>query len=279
MKDFIRMLRELKTSIEAIWIFGILINAGLIFMGTFLILSVFTFLSLYSIVPAVVYVVVALYVKLKHPSLKEVEDRYYTLRERLRTASQYRKESNPIVDELKREVMRELHLVRVSLLVNTKQLTLKVGVMLILIFSIMFVGFLQEDLLPLKFAIRDTASKIPADISSQFDRFGENTISLLESSLYGETLDSNLGDDPLGKVSDEVITDETIAALGDDVIDLVINDFGFELDLGQEDDYDDEAFGSELAVELYANAADTYNERIDEDERIVVKNYFNALAG
>ncbi|NOZ80253.1 MAG: hypothetical protein GXP63_01155 [DPANN group archaeon] len=276
MSDFSKILRELKLSVESIWVFDILLNTGLIFLATFLLLSIFTFISLAAVVPALVYLLVALYVRFSGTGLREVEDHDAVLKERLRTAAQYRRHANPIVDELKREVMAGLRRFRLSVLLDSKRLTLKVGVLLLLIFSLMFVSFLQEGLFPMKEAIRDSFRDMPRQIGESVDDLSKNALAMLQNSIHGETTDGDK--EPLGTVSDEVIRDNTVASLGNDVIDLVINDFGFELDLKNEADYADEQFRSELPVELYATAAKTYAEKIDEDERVVVKNYFTSLA-
>src|SRR3989344_7769877 len=143
MKGFIKVVKEVNETLNNIIVFEIILNSIMIFLMVYVILSVSTLNVLYALLPAIVYLIVVSYDRVKRSKARIVEEKYDTLKEKLRTAVDNINKENPIVDELQSEVIEDMRKVKTSSFVNTKRVAYKITGCVVLCFTIIFLATLN----------------------------------------------------------------------------------------------------------------------------------------
>ena len=255
-QQFKKVLKELRFNLDMLFLFDSLAGSVLIFLVFFLFLSVFDISYVFAVIPAVMYFIIQYYIRFYEDKARLVEARYSELNEMLRTAEDNIAVENPIVDELNSEVIGKLRHVRISSFLNTKRISYKILISIVLCFIIISLSVFGINI------------KLVAPIIESMNFFGMNNTSL--GILANDTATLNL--------TNEIYGDESVAKLGNSLIDIKIKPSSFEVgvkDTGKPKTRDFyEAFPSDVNVE----EATVYEENVPKEQQDIVKNYFKKLS-
>ena len=260
MKKFKKVLKEINFTFNNIILFNSFLNAFLIFLVIYIILSLFNFYQTYALVPAGLYFIIKTYKGIRKKHLITVEKKYPLLNERLRTARDNIRMENPVVDSLKSDIMRDMKKVEVSSFINQKNVSYKILLSIILCFLMVFSA--QFDL---SFNFKDaanTAANFIYGIGRNNTNGGEQGLERIAGS----------------GVSESLFGDAQIAQMGNENIDMVIKQAGYEINLDDVKEPERRDFEELFPDEVFAATADVYEEKIKEDQQELVKTYFLKLA-
>jgi len=260
MKKFNNVLKEINFTFNNIILFSSFLNAFLIFLVLYLLLSFFNFYQTYSLIPAALYFIIFSYKGIRKKHLRDVEKKYSLLNERLRTAADNIKMENPVVDELKSDIIRDIKKVEVTSFFNQKKMSYKILLSIILCFLIIF--------------------SVRFDLSFNFKNIADNAIDFVYG-LGGN--ESDAGKRGLERIvgsgeSESVFGDAYLAQMGDENIDMIIKQAGYEINLNEVKEPERKDFEELFPDEVFIATADVYEEKIKEEEQELVKTYFLKLA-
>lgn len=253
MKQFKKALREIIYTLDNIFIFDEILNAIIIFLVIYFVLSFFNYYPLTAIAPAIAYLIFFVYLKIKKDKAKIIENKYDILKEKLRTARDNVKLENPIVDELQKEVMHDMKYVRVSSFVNTKEISWKVMGGIILCFIIMLMAILNVNFTSL-------SSSIIAE------RILNRTILRAGSDLAVEL-----------NISEDIYGEESVAKLGDEELTVKIKPSTYKISVRESGDVEIRQFDETFPSEIFVESATVYEENIPKEQQELVKSYFEKL--
>jgi len=252
-KPFKKVIREMNFTLDLVLIFEEILNAVLIFLVFYFVLSFFNYYPLTAIAPAVAYLIFFIYLKIKKDKAKVVESKYDALKEKLRTARDNINMENPIVEELDEEVVRDMKDVRISSFINTRDVAWKVTVSMVLCFIIVLLAMLNVDFMSLTSSI--TVEKM-----------------LNRTILKGNTdLDIELN------VSEDIYGEESIAKLGDRELSIKIKPSAYKVSVREGGDIERRQFDETLPSEVFVESATVYEENIPKEQQELVKSYFENL--
>ncbi|MBU4492852.1 MAG: hypothetical protein KKA61_00615 [Nanoarchaeota archaeon] len=260
MKKFNKVLKEINFTFSNIILFNGFLNAFLIFLVLYIPLSLFNFYQIYSLVPAVLYFIIFSYKGIRKKHLRDVEKKYHLLNERLRTAADNIKIENPVVDELKSDIIRDMKHVEVTSFFNQKKVSYKILLSIILCFLIVF--------------------SAQFDISFNFKNIADNAVDFIYG-IGGNNTDG--GKQGLERIagsgeSENVFGDAYIAQMGDEMLDMFIKQAGYEINLDDVKEPERREFEEIFPDEVFIATADVYEEKIQEEQQELVKTYFLKLA-
>jgi len=260
MKKFKKVIKEINFTLNNIILFNSFLNAFLIFLVIYLFLSLFNFYQRYALVPAALYFIIRLYRGIKEKHLITVEKKYPLFNERLRTARDNIKMENPVVDSLKSDIIRDMKRVEVSSFINQKNISFKTLLSITLCFLMIFSARFD-----IQHNIKNTADNI---LDFIYNNGGNNT---------------NEGEPGLEKMtgfgtSESIFGDAQIAQMGDEKLDMVIKQAGYEINLDDAKEPERREFEELFPDEVFTTTAEVYEEKIKEDQQELVKTYFLKLA-
>jgi len=256
MKNFIKAVKEINSTLNFITVFDLLLNSAIFFLVVYFLLSLVNLFPMFAIVPVAVYFVLRLAVKSRRDKRKMVESKYEPLKEKLRTAVDNIREENPVVNELEDDVMHDLKHVGLSSFIQTKQVMLKIFSVIILSFAIVFateMGFYIVDL-------NEFLSNVP-DFLDGISRRADNVM--------------------LGEINESqgIYGKSKLAVLGNEEIDIRIKPTNYEVNVREEGDVEQKQFDEIFPREVAVEQASAFEEKIPEEQQELVKSYFNKLAG
>ncbi len=253
MKHFGGVVKEINRTLNEIILFENIVNTTLLFLVTYLLLSLLDISHFYAFIPAAIYLIVFTYIRFKRSKTLIVESKHEPLREKLRTAADNLHISNPITDELEYEVTREMKNVGLSMFINPRTLSYKIFAVMLLSFLIIFTSTL--DLKLLEFAKRnvpDIFEKGPKGVGN----FGATYLNTSED-IYG---------------------DKDVARLGDNELNIRIKPVDFKVNVKEEGEATRQKFESTFPQEIGVKEATAYEENIPQEQQELVRNYFKKLA-
>ena len=254
MKKFSDVVREINRTINQLVLFENLVNTILIFLVFYLILSVIDFYPLYSLAPALIYLIVYSYINFRSSKPLLVERKYAPLREKLRTAADNVNLENPIIAELEQDVTNEMKNVGLSMFINPRNLSYKIFAVMALSFLIVFTSSLNVKLLEL------AKQKVP-DI---FDTRGIKGVGNFVA------VKLNTSQDIYGK--------DNVAKLGDNELNIRIKPVDFKVNVKEEGEASKQRFETVFPNEFAVKETAAYQENIPQEQQELVKNYFKKLA-
>lgn len=254
-----RALKELK-KVFFILYFGNRLLDSLLILMFFLVLSLFfKFSWFYAVLPAAAYfIVISVLAEVKNHYV-DVEDKVPELKEQLRTAADNVYRTNPIVDSLKEDVVRNMRKIKTSYFIDEKKLGIKLIVLCGLAFLIVFLAFLNVDF----------AGKL--DFGNLTDI---NPIGIRGYGQEAVRVNFFLSE---GNLSD-VLGNKTIAELGNKELYIGISPLQSDTDLNIIEGSQAEEFNNpQFPKEIYTSYDVSYNEKITKENQKVVKNYFDQI--
>ena len=238
-------------------IFETILNAAIFFLAVYFLLSLVNLFPILAFIPALVYFIIRLYVNFKKDKRLIVENKYAPLKEKLRTAADNINEENPVVNELEEEVVHDLRNVGLSSFVQTKPVSYKIFVTILLSFAIVFAT--QQNL-------------YVVDLS----KFLSNLPGILENINPLKIADNT----PLGEIneSNDIYGESRLAVLGERQIDIKIKPVNYEVNVREEGDVEKKQFNEIFPKEVAIEQASAFEEKIPEEQQELVKKYFDKLA-
>ena len=254
MKQFSDVVKEINKTLNELIFFENIVNTTLVFLISYLLLSIFDFYPLYALVPALAYLGFYSYISFRSYKPLIIEGKYAPLREKLRTAADNVNLNNPIVEELEYEVTSEIKNVGMSMFINPKTLSYKILAAMVLSFMIIFVT--TANLKLLEFA----KNKVP-DI---FETKGLKGVGNLAATQL------NTSDDIYGK--------NDIATLCDKELNRRLKPVDFKVSVKEEGDVHPQKFETVFPQDAVVKETVAYEENIPQEQQELVKNYFKKLA-
>jgi len=259
MKGFIKVVKEVNETLNNIIVFEIILNSIMIFLMVYVILSVSTLNVLYALLPAIVYLIVVSYDRVKRSKARIVEEKYDMLKEKLRTAVDNINKENPIVDELQSEVIEDMRKVKTSSFVNTKRVAYKITGCVVLCFTIIFLATLNIHFFDFKIVL----DKIPKYVIGGGKPGDGISSGALGAGTYG-------GDD-------SIYGAESIAKIGDEELNIEIKPVNFEVSVRNVKEASEKHFEEQFPEEVFLKASEGATEE-NIDDKDLIKNYFLNLA-
>ncbi|MBU3941438.1 MAG: hypothetical protein KKF74_00835 [Nanoarchaeota archaeon] len=260
MKKFNKVLKEINFTFNNIVLFNSFLNAFLIFLIIYIPLSLFSFYQIYALVPAAVYFVIKTYKGIRKKHLINIEKKYPLLNERLRTARDNIKIENPVVDELKSDIMMDMKKVEVSSFFNQKTISYKILLSIILCFLIVF--------------------SAQFDLSFNFKNAANTAVDFIYGIGGNNSDDGKQGLERIASsgISESVFGDAQIAQMGGEMLDMVIKPAGYEINLDDVKEPEKRDFEELFPDDVFIETSDVYEEKIQEEQQELVKAYFLKIA-
>lgn len=258
MKAFISALKEINFSLNKIFIFNTALNTTITFLASYLLLSLLNINKTIALLPAAAYLMAELSKKAKENKILDVEAKYDTLKEKLRTAADNAYLENQVTNTLKTEVMKELHNVEEATFFNEKEAFTKSAAIMVLCLLIILLAPIHIKGINLNI-ITDQISNI------QFTTQQGN-----EQPTYTIGGPAGAGTAP----NQEIFGKKTVAKLGTEELKVKINPIGYELNVRNVQEPEQKDFNEQYPNEVFTQGAEAYEENIPKDQQIIVKNYF-----
>lgn len=251
-RNFIKALREVRTTLNQIFLFQTMVDTLLVFLAIYLLLVLFHLPPVYAFFPGVIYLAVKGYLALSTNKPRLVEQRHASLNEKLRTAADNVGEDNPILQELETEVMQEMRHVGVSEFVNARGISYKILLVTVLSFGIIFTSTLDYyffDLSQLNFGDGDRRSQGAGDF--------ESVELQQDDDIYGE---------------------DDVAVLGDNELSIRLKPVDYKVSVKEEGDIDRGSFNDIYTRDAELEESQESRENIPKEQQELVKAYFKRLA-
>jgi len=262
MKSLVYAIREINFSLDKIFMFNVALNSVIVFLASYILLSLFSISRFLAFVPAAAYLIVAASERVKENKIVDVEKKYSGLREKLRTAADNVYVDNSVNRALKAEVLNDLEGVEESAFFNDKATFVKSAVIIALCIIIA---------LSVSFHFKGINLSVVTDriINIDFEKKGSG-----EPPVYAIG-----GPKGGGSVPDkEIFGMKSVATLGTDELKVNINPVGYELNVNNVQAPEEKQFNEQFPSEVFAQSAGVYEENIPRDQQLIVKNYFKSLA-
>ena len=140
MKSFKKVIKEINATFGILIVFDALLNSIIIFLLSFLVLSLFNFYPNYAFLPATIYLIAFIIKKIIKNHLVDVEKNYINLDEKLRTAADNINKENPVVNELQSDIIKSMKYVHASSFINQRFTSYKILACIALSFTIVLLA-------------------------------------------------------------------------------------------------------------------------------------------
>ncbi len=268
MKILATALKELRAGLNKALIFTVMLDALIVFLSAYIVLSIFNIPAILAFSITMAYLIVETTKRASINKIRKVEDYYPKLNERLRTAAEYIKVENPVVNELHQEVLTELRNVEEAEFLDERKSFSKAGIIALLCFLVLLLAPIAIRLEPLEGAIEKAKAVTEMNISFESGR-GEPT--------PGGAGGGKKGGAKLASEED-IFGVPSIAKLGEEELKLVIKPAGDSINIRQIKDVEERVFAESEPEEAFAVSAAAYEEKIPAEQQEIVKNYFTAIA-
>ncbi|HLD15558.1 MAG TPA: hypothetical protein VJB94_03180 [Candidatus Nanoarchaeia archaeon] len=254
MKIIENALAELRRTLILIKLFNSSIDSILVFIGFTLLFVLIKIPWYYAAIPFLLHAIIYIPRKMKDIRYSEVEKKVPILKEKLRTVADNVGKSNELIDELNKEVLREMKQIKTSAFIDPRKSMFKMFALGLMAFLIIFsaslnVKFFDFDSILKKLAGSDGGIRNLEDIDI-------DSRSILEEDIYGE---------------------QSIAELGNQEVVFSMDSFSGEIDLNREKEIDTINFATSYPKEIYATSDSSYKEKIAKEDEDVVKTYFDQI--
>ncbi len=254
MQDFGKAMREVKYTLNQVFLFDVSMNGLLMFLTSYLLLLLFALPTLFAFFPACIYIVVAAYLRINTDKARIVESKHSALREKLRTAADYMGKENPLVEELELDVLREMRNVGISQFINARGMSYKILFITILSFGIIFSSTLNIQFIDL----------------TKFSGFGSGDSQRSKGAGDFEAVQL--------KSDENIYGEDEVALLGSKDLDIRIKPVDFKVSVKEEGDIETGNFHDIFPKDAYLKEGEESQEDIPKEQQEMVKNYFKQLA-
>jgi len=265
MKRFKKVVVEANFAISFILFFNTLLNSIillLLFSIPCLLLDIPYVLGL---VGAAVYFVAGMRDNMSENKFAIIEEKYPELYEKLRTAADYSKVENEVVNSLHSDVSQIMRKVRSAVFVNARGTTLKIMAIVILCFVLLFISSL-----PMRFfSIKTVPEIIFRDGGPKYTDRGTPDALVLGGGIVPDVFPGD----------EDIYGDSSIAMLGDNAINVEIQPKGMEINVRNYEDAEKKEFEELFPDEIFKpKSGKLFDEKIAIENQELVKNYFMDIA-
>lgn len=251
-----KALREIKLMIYIFDIGNLLLNTFIIFMIILIFTILFNFKWYFALL-SLVYLIYFIIREIKKNKYYIVENKVRDLRERLTTVADNLYKTNPIVDSLKEDVVKDIKKIKTSYFIDYNTLTSRLIIFGSLTFIVILLAFLS-----VKFDFQ--GFKLP-EVNIVTNRGFINQTENLKFSLS----EGNLTD---------ILGNKSIAELGKKELKLTINPLESDTNLNVIKQTQKEDFNSpDFPKEIYTRYDRSYQEKIAKENQKIVKDYFEKI--
>lgn len=259
-KVFSKIFGEINFLFANIIIFYALLNSISLFLLSYLFVMLFSIDFWYSFIIPSIYLMVYLFFKIREKKYIKVEKKFPKLNEKLRTAADNINLENPVVEELKYEVSRDIKDADYASFFNDKKTSYSILLIILLCFSIIFLA---------KYNVEFKLDFVKDKILGFIGAGGGNTTGLISDIISA----TQTGTD------EDIYGEEQLAKLGSDKLTISINKVGYEINVNdvkqpQQQEFENSPFPPDARLEK----AEVYNKRLPKEDQELVKNYFKNMA-
>ncbi|MBI4438757.1 hypothetical protein HY640_02395 [Candidatus Woesearchaeota archaeon] len=267
MRQITYAVRELKTALAKIYVFETAINSLIAFLSAYFILSILNLPKVLAVSITLAYIIIETGKKVTTNKILQAEATYPRMREKLRTAAEYAKVENPVVNELHQEVISELTKVEEAEFVDERKLLAKTCLAGLLCFLILLFAPVSISLKFIEPAIEKATNG--TEINITFIPGEDKTPTI---SIGGKKGGAKVTSDK------DILGAPKIAKLGDEELKLMLKPSGDKISLRDVKEVEARDFTEQYPDEVAAVTTATYEERIPKEQQEIVKNYFASIA-
>ncbi len=210
---------------------------------------------LLAVIAGGVFFIRSLIKKIKENKILLLEKKYPDLRERLRTSFDYQEKTNTVISQLHSDIIRTMKRVDVNAFLNRRTLIIKIILICSMLGSTLYMSSVGFDVID----IRDSI------VNSQIYERGSNFV----MDILDETRD---------EVKNRPTLDEArLIQSGNQELNISIDAYNTELDIGDITDSAKNDYGGHYPEEIAGYAQETYEEKIPEEHKDIIKEYFKRI--
>ncbi|HIH26059.1 hypothetical protein J4476_04000 [Candidatus Woesearchaeota archaeon] len=254
-----KALGEIKNFFLLLDIGNSLLNSLILFLTSLLISNFLGIEWKYSLIISIIYFTYHIIKKHRINKYLEVEEKTPSLKEQLRTVADNVNKTNPIIDELKDDVLKKMRDVKTSNFIDNKSLILRVLILGGLSFSILFLSYINVD-------FKGEIQQIIIEPINEIGLRGN-----VQEAVYMNisVTEGNLSD---------ILGNNSIARFKKENIKLTINPLLSETDPSDIRQVQAESFTPpDFPKEIYTSYDVSYNEKVAKQNQQVVKDYFEKI--
>ncbi len=253
-----RALGELKRVLYVLDFTNWFLDALLIFVIILLFCVLLGESWIYALLFALGYLLVRWVFSVSDNKYLIVEKKVHELNEQLRTVADNIYRTNPILDSLKEDVVKNMKKVKTSYFINEKFVTVKVLIICLLAFFVVFASFMNINFNGIDFSLPDPLKAVG------IRGYGKEPVHLNFFLSQG-----NLSD---------LLGNKSLAELGSKEFQLVVNPLESDVDLSLVENVGDTDFSKpNFPKEIYTRYDVAYNEQIAKENQKVVRSYFDQI--
>ncbi len=253
-----RALEEVESTITLIDVGVAVLNSLLVFVVFLLIAVVLNFNIFIALIPAIIALGYFLFKSFRKNKYAAVEGKADYLRYQLTTVADNVYKTNPIVDSLKEDVMRDMHKVNAADFIDNKSIITRVALLTVFSILVIFASYANLEL-DLKFDIPSITNNLIG-----VREMGQNVSDLNLTYIGGNLTDL------FGRGS--------IAQLGTEELQLIVNPLASDVDVNNlRDTRDEEFIEPSFPKEIYTSYDSAYQEKIAKENQKIVKEYFQEI--
>jgi len=256
-----KALNELRKVMYILDFSSILLNTLIIFIFVLLLGTIFEFGWIASLVMSIIYLVVASIKSFFVNRFAIVESAVPELNEKIRTVADNVNKTNDIVEDLKKDVIRNMHKIKTSYFIDFNSLSLKLVILCSLAFLVVLISFIN-----VRFDSADFG-KVSGFLGIGGVRGANGNLTDVDLELMEGNLSSILGNN------------RSLAELSSKELSLLINPLESDVDLSKRTDSDGSNYQPpNFPKEIYTSYDATYSDKIAMQNQKVVKEYFERIA-
>jgi len=259
---FDRLLREINVTFHMLFTFEVALRIAIVLLLSILIVQAIGIPWWISLVPAFFYGSVQYVKKRKKDPYINIERKYPTLQEKLRSARDNTDEGNLFVFGLHKDVVGEISKVRVSSFFNLNKARKD-------IFMIIFLSFVVIALSQYNYKLTNFSIEI-GDVT--FDI--KNLLNIARAGVGGDDISDGAG---LAEFTD-IFGEKSVAIIGDEKLEIELKSGKTEIDVTDIRPPEPQEFTSVYPEEIKAVAASSFEEQIPKEQQEIVKSYFSKIA-
>ncbi len=260
--SFPKLIKEIDFTFNLIIFFFVLIRTCIVFIISFLVITVFIPQWWLAFIPAIIYFAREKKSKGKINKLREIEKKYPALQDRLRTAKDNPDEGNVFIFDLHKEVLEKIREVNSSTFFNKKRA--KNDIILLCTIALITILIAPWNIHLFDFSL-DPSDLSNFNLRDLFDRNRKN------NGLAEE--EGGLG------VNEDIFGDKSVANLGNKELELTISAGSSDIDIREVRETEDLGFEALYPEDLGATASASFEEQIKKEDQEIVKNYYKNIAG
>lgn len=264
MKRFTKAVEDINFSFNNVIIFTNVVNSIVILLVCSLVFTLFRYNIAYALIPSILYFGVSTAGKIRQKHYMDIEKAYLLLEEKLRTAVDYKDVENPFVDDLHKEVIRDLKGVSISSFFASKAVSYKIFISLILSFLIVFLAM----------------NNVYIDFSelvNGFNNIKPAKYSYLTGNESGEGGTERDVRAAGGIGAEDIYGEQMVAQLGKERLKMLIKPSSYEINLDEVEEPERVEFLDVFPDEIFSSSAESYEENIPKEQQELVKNYFEKI--